>query len=123
MADPIDYSDIFVRLADGTKSISEAITALQAAHAKDAAGIIEAIGQVASKLGEANDIAREVLENQKDFVKRASTDMTDAINSNGIYMRSGNNDGGFNRAMSVNALKQSNQLENVRQEMANPTPI
>ena len=85
---------------------------------------------MASKLGEANDIAREandiareVLENQKDFVKRASTDMTDAINSNGIYMRSGNNDGGFNRAMSVNVLKQSNQLENVRQEMANPTPI
>lgn len=42
----------------------------------------------------------------------------------GIYTRPiPYGDGGFSRAAMINALKQADQLDNVRQEMANPTPL
>lgn len=42
----------------------------------------------------------------------------------GIYTRPiPYGDGGLSRAAMINALKQSNQLDNVRQEMATPTPL
>ncbi|WP_447529808.1 hypothetical protein [Vreelandella sp. TE19] len=42
----------------------------------------------------------------------------------GIYTRPiTKGDGGLSRAAMINALKQADQLDNVRQEMAAPTPL
>lgn len=41
----------------------------------------------------------------------------------GVYMRPLDDDARLSRGLTINALEQSGQIEAVREEMANPTPL
>lgn len=104
----IDYTDDFAQMISVGQQIHEELKLIREAlyAGKKADGDSLATSQ--------NAMAQSV----EQILQRASQERL------GIYTRPiPYGDGGFSRASMINALKQSNQLDNVRQEMAAPTPL
>ncbi|WP_193092403.1 hypothetical protein [Halomonas colorata] len=104
----IDYTDDFAKMIAVGQQIHEELTLIREALYADkkAGGAALATSQHA--------MAQSI----EQILQRASHERL------GLYTRPvPYGDGGLSRASMINALKQSNQLDNVRQEMAAPTPL
>jgi hypothetical protein len=99
----IDYSVDYARIATALESIQATLAAK-----------FDAQRAVSEQI---RDLHEQILETQQALFDRASTDTL------GIYMRSTRYEGDLARAAMLNALIVSNQLDAVRDEMADPTPM
>lgn len=101
----IDYSDHFERMIAVGEQIRDELKQMrEALYAPDGASLATSQSAIAQTLDKIH--------------QRASHERL------GIYTRPiPYGDGGLSRAAMINALKQSDQLDNVRQEMATPTPL
>lgn len=78
--------------------------------------LAQRLAEINHTLGELRDIDAERRDIHAELLRRASSEEL------GIYVRDVGHDD-LSRALVINALKQSDQIESVRAEMIHPTPL
>ncbi|MGM0535550.1 MAG: hypothetical protein ACQER5_05685 [Pseudomonadota bacterium] len=102
-ANVIDYSEDYARLATALESIDD--------H------LVERLDALIALTEAANALRTQLLETQQGMLERMSDE------SLGVYTRGAGDELRLSRAATINALKQSGQLDEVRDEMQSPTSM